>query len=127
MGREWCSAGLVRGDAVGTPTERPYVGWVAQAFVPLTPLRGVRTLTPVGSSGAKGGTRMPIELGVSQMVLWLTTVAVIVGIPIAALALVFLLGRRSATRSPEAALRSRFARGDITQAEFDAAMSALGR
>jgi uncharacterized membrane protein len=67
------------------------------------------------------------ELGVSQVVVWLMTVAVVVGIPVAVLAVVFRLGRRSASDKPEEILRSRFARGEMTQAEFDAAMSALGR
>jgi uncharacterized membrane protein len=70
---------------------------------------------------------MPLELGVSQVVVWLMTVSVIVGIPVAVLAVVFRLGRRSASDTPEAVLRSRFARGEMTQAEFDAAMSAVGR
>lgn len=70
---------------------------------------------------------MPIELGVGQVVMLLMAGAVTVGIPITVLVLVFRLGRRSATHSPEETLRSRFARGEITQAEFDAARSALGR
>jgi len=64
---------------------------------------------------------------VSELVVWLMTVAVVVVIPIAVLVIVFRLGRRSASDTPEAVLRSRFARGEMTQAEFDAAMSALGR
>ena len=70
---------------------------------------------------------MPFEFGASQFVVWLMTVAVIVGIPVAVIALIFRLGQRSASSKPEEALRARFARGEMTQAEFDAAMRALGR
>jgi uncharacterized membrane protein len=40
---------------------------------------------------------------------------------------VFRLGRRTSSDKPEEVRRSRFARGEMTQAEFDAAMSALAR
>ncbi len=70
---------------------------------------------------------MPMEFGASQLVLLLMTVAVIVGIPVAVLSLIFRLGQRSASVKPEEVLRSRFARGEITRDEFDAALRALGR
>lgn len=41
------------------------------------------------------------ELGVGEVVVWLMTTAVIVGIPVVLLALVFRLGRRSATRASD--------------------------
>lgn len=70
---------------------------------------------------------MPLEIGIGQAVLLLMTVGLMAGLPAAVLAVAYRLGRRSAPGTPEAVLRSRFARGEITQAEFDAAVSALGR
>jgi uncharacterized membrane protein len=70
---------------------------------------------------------MQPELGFSQVVAWLIAVPVIVAILIAVLAFVLWLGRRWASEKPEDVLRSRFAHGEMTQAEFDTAMSDLAR
>jgi uncharacterized membrane protein len=70
---------------------------------------------------------MPLELGVSQIAVWLATVGVIVLIPVALVVFVFRLGQGRASAKPEQVVRSRFARGEMTQDEFDAAMCALGR
>lgn len=70
---------------------------------------------------------MLAEFGVVQLAVWLMTVGVVAGIPVAVIALVFRLGQRSSPARPEEVLRARFARGEMTQAEFEAAMSALRR
>ena len=68
---------------------------------------------------------MPFDLSVGQVAVWLVTVAVTIGIPVAVLAFVFRLGRRTVSTKPEEVLRSRFARGEMTQDEFDAASRVL--
>ena len=70
---------------------------------------------------------MPLELGVGQIAGWLAAVAVIIGIPLALATFIFRVGQRSASAKTEESLRSRFARGEMTQDEFEAALRALGR
>jgi hypothetical protein len=55
---------------------------------------------------------MPLELGVSQVAVWLATVGVIVGIPVALVVFVFRLGqgRTSARRKRLSSRGSRTAR-----------------
>lgn len=70
---------------------------------------------------------MTMDFGVSEVVAWLLSIGVIGGISVAVLAFVFWLGQRSASDKPEEVLRARFARGEMTRDEFEAALRALGR
>ncbi|HEY5628364.1 MAG TPA: SHOCT domain-containing protein [Candidatus Limnocylindrales bacterium] len=70
---------------------------------------------------------MPMEIGLDEVLVWLLSIAVIGGIPVAVIAFVFAMGQRSASDRPEEVLRSRFARGEITRDEFEAGLRALGR
>lgn len=70
---------------------------------------------------------MPMEIGLDEVLVWLLSIAVIGAIPVAVLAFVFRMGQRSASDKPEEVLRARFARGEMTRDEFQAALRALGR
>ena len=63
-------------------------------------------------------------VGLAESLVWFLSAAMYIVIPIAAIAIALrLLGVRR--RPPEARLRERLARGEISQAEYDTAISAL--
>jgi hypothetical protein len=68
--------------------------------------------------------RVLYEIGLGGMLAVLAGISLLVLIPVLAIGLIV---RLAADRRPEDRLRKRLFRGEISQAEFDAAMLTLGR
>ena len=66
------------------------------------------------------------DLSVAGFLAWLAVVAVTIAIPVAIIAVVVRLARRG-REDPKKVLRERLSRGEITPAEYEAAMRAYGR
>jgi uncharacterized membrane protein len=65
------------------------------------------------------------DMGVGELLVWFVSVAALIAIPVAVIALGIRIGL-AGRDDPRRRLRDRLARGEITQAEFETAIRALG-